>query len=64
MRFCLTQLCETNYNCTNWYERRDENGQLSTVVSLYNKKRITLEEAAEELSITVEEFEDKLRFQG
>lgn len=37
-----------------------ENGQFSTVVSLYYKNRITIDEAAEELSLTVKEFENKL----
>lgn len=50
------------------FERREElikkdayvDGQLSFAINLYKKQKLTLEEAAEELSITVEEFLDKL----
>ncbi len=35
-------------------------GDLRTTVKYYNKGKITLEEAAEDLNMTVEEFKEKM----
>ena len=57
----VQRMCNLSYVIEN--KARDEGiefGELKTMVKYYRKGKLTIEEAAEDLNITVEEFTEKV----